>query len=101
MAGRKVRDEEEAVALVEEAERRGLKPSEVAAERGVDGRSVQAWRMTLARRDKPRDGFLELVPMTAEGPRLYRVRVGELVIEVGGDFETDTLHRLVGALRGC
>jgi hypothetical protein len=45
---------------------------------------------------------VELVPASA--PRRdtrYVVRVGELAVEVAGDFEEGVLVRLVQALRSC
>lgn len=104
MVRRKVRDEAEAVALIEEAHRRGVKPSDVALERGISGRSVQGWRLVLSKRESRRSSaFLELVPLTvaAATARSYRVWVGELAVEVDDHFDEGTLHRLVSVLRGC
>jgi hypothetical protein len=38
---------------------------------------------------------------SARGEARYLVRVGELVVEVGADFDDATLVRLVRALRSC
>lgn len=103
--GRKVRNEAEAVALIEEARLRGVEPREVAVERGICGRSLQGWRLVFSkRRARPsEEAILELVPMTVDQSptRSYRVWVGELVVEVGDEFDEGTLRRLVSVLRAC
>jgi len=104
MARRKIRDEAEAVAVIEEARRRGVKPSVVSREHGIDGRSVQAWGMALAKRRSPApsEGLLELVPVVATSARhSYRVWVGDLSIEVCDDFDEHSVRRLVTVLRAC
>ena len=105
MVRRKVRDEAEAVALIEEARRSGVRPSKVAAKRGIDGRSIHAWSMVLARRKPPppaESTFLELVPTRpAVVRRSYRVWVGDLSVEVPDGFDEHTVHRLVTVLQAC
>ena len=104
MVRRKVRDEAEAVALIEEARHRGVRPSEVASERGIDGRSIQAWSMVLAKRTRAPSAestFLELVPTRAVAGSSYRVWVGELSVDVPDDFDEHTVRRLVTVLRAC
>ena len=105
MVERKVRDEAEAVAIVEEARRRGVRPSVVGRERGISGRSVQAWSMTLAKKQagevRPESTFLELVPVALTTPRSYRLWVEDLSVEVPDDFDEHTVRRLVAALRTC
>lgn len=102
MAYRKVRDEAEAVALIEEARRRGVRPSVVGKELGIDGRSVHAWSMTLAkRRSAPTGELLELVPVVAAAARSYWVWVGDLAVEVPDDFDEHSVQRLVSVLRSC
>jgi len=102
MAHRKVRDEAEAVALIEEARRRGVKPSVVGKEHGIDGRSVHAWSMTLAKRSpSPAGELLELVPVVSPVANTYRVWVGDLAFEVSDDFDEHSVHRLVSVLRAC
>ena len=105
MARRKVRDEREARALVEEARRRGVRPSVVSRERGINGRSAQAWSMTLAKKDKPTAsqalGIVELVPIDERPEPVYRVWVGDLSIELTSDFEPLAVQRLVAVLRTC
>lgn len=44
--------------------------------------------------------MVELVPITRPAPaRRYVVRVGELAVEVGDDFDELTLRRLLEVLR--
>lgn len=105
---RKIEDERDARACLKAAEAAGLSAGDWAREHGVDGRSLNAWRMNLARREtksvktisKPR--LIELVP--ASPPRVetrYIVRVAGAEIEVTDGFRDETLVRLVRALRGC
>lgn len=103
MAGRKVLDEREALELMAEAQRRGVKPSEIAVERGIDGRSMNAWRMTFQRSGRlPEPAFVELVAAgTTTQPSVYRVLVEDMAVEVSDDFDERTLRRLVGVLRAC
>jgi len=99
MAGRKVRDEREARAILEEARRAGVTPSAVAKRRGIDGRSMNAWRMTLTR-SKTTSTIIELVAK-AEAEPTYRVCVEDVVIEVDTSFEEDVLARLINLVRAC
>jgi transposase-like protein len=48
--GRKIEDEREAVRCLRAAERQGVSAGEWARAHGVDGRSMHAWQMNLARR---------------------------------------------------
>ena len=99
---RKVRDEHEARDLLEELRGSGLGMPEFCAGAGVDGRSLNCWRVNLERRDAANVEvtapvrFLEVVG--ARAPRkqaVYRIRAGRLAIEVDDDFEEDTLGRLL------
>jgi hypothetical protein len=99
MAGRKVRDEREARAILEEAQRAGVAPGAVARRRGIDGRSMNAWRMTLTR-SKTTSTIVELVAKSEAEP-VYRVCVEDLVIEVDASFEEDVLARLINLARAC
>ncbi len=92
--------------LLEGGEGGGCAGGRAARGHGTDGRSLNAWRMNLARpsaRDTsavPR--LVELVPApTTRNEARYLVRVGELAIEVGADFEdaTDRQGALVRRLR--
>jgi hypothetical protein len=101
---RKVEDEREARRCLKAAKAAGVTPGAWAREHGIDGRSLNAWRLNLAQgretRDVPRLVELVAAPSTRGGARDL-VRVGELVVEVGADFDDATLVRLVRALRSC
>lgn len=103
MPGRKVRDENEARSILMDAESRNLEPGDVASERGVDRRSLQAWRMTLKRagRVPEQAGMVELVTFPTAEPTVYRVLVGDMAVELDDQFQEGTLRRLLGVLRAC
>ena len=108
-AGRKITDEADARACLKAAKSSGASRVAWARAHGVDGRSLHAWAMNLARRgasaaSQPR--LVELVPRPAAAvPRGVAsrlvVHVGDLVVEVDGDFDEATLVRLVRTLRAC
>ncbi len=73
---------------------------------GIDGRSLNAWRVNLERRGKParRVGprLVELVPaITAGSSSRYVLHIGNLELELGDDFNEQTLRRLVVLLKSC
>ncbi len=80
---------------------------------GVDGRSLNLWRMNLARRPSPRAkttalkpaalSMVELVPSPAAVTlgRRYVLEVAGARIELGNDFDELTLGRVLRALRSC
>lgn len=102
---RKVRDEREARGLLDELQGSGLGMPEFCARVGVDGRSLNCWRVNLERRDgvdkavtAPPSSvrFLEVVGVRPPTRRaVYRLRLGRVLIEVDDDFEEDTLGRLL------
>jgi hypothetical protein len=105
---RKIEDERDARACLKAAKAAGLSAGRWAQQNGVDGRSLNAWRMNLSHRE-PRGSatsttprLVELVPASA--PRVetrYVVRVAGAEIEVTDGFRDETLVRLVRALRSC
>lgn len=109
--GRRVRDEAEARACLAAVGASGLSPREWARSNGFDGRSLQAWRLNLARRasastlraapPKPAPRLVELLPRPAAAAPVYVIQVGELRVEVGADFDGDVLRRLVQAVAAC
>ena len=103
MARRKIRDEADALRCLAEVDASGLALAEWARHNGVDGRSLNAWRMNLRRRQGgPRPRLLELVPRVAPvRAARYVVRCGELAVEVGEDFDDDTLYRLLRVVAAC
>lgn len=117
---RKVRDEAEARALLGRVEASGRPLAAWAQAHGIDGRSLNLWRVNLARRasepvravrptravglTKPR--FVELVArsapsVAARAVARYAVVVGDVRVELDDAFREDTLARLVATLRRC
>jgi len=105
---RKIEDERDARACLKGARAAGVSAAEWARRHGIDGRSLNAWRMNLENREPKKSRasatprLVELVPASApgEGAR-YIVRVGDVAIEVPEAFHEETLVRLVRALRSC
>ncbi len=99
--GRKVRSSE-ADELLREWEASGEAMSSWCARRGLSWYSLSAFKGWSVRGEV---GFAEVVeqrplePITHGGR--YRVEVGALVIEVGDDFRSETLQRLVRAVATC
>ena len=83
----------------------GLSLGAWARRHGVDGRSLHAWSVNLARTSpsaitKPR--LIELVPTSApQVAARFVVRLGDATIEVGDDFQDETLARIMRVLRAC
>jgi len=100
MAGRKVVDEAEAEGLLAEWRAEAVDFRVFCRERGLDGRSLQCWRMILSRRAGARPvRLLELtLPEPSRAVATYRVTVGDFTVEVGDDFRDDTLGRLLGVV---
>ena len=117
MAGRKIVDEREARALLARLARSRAEPATWARMQGIDGRSLTAWRLIIERRRRkdpaarrPRRRaehslqLGELVPTElAASPTLarYAIKIDGAVVEFGDDARTDTLRRVVEALRSC
>ena len=116
---RKIEDELEARAFLAAVDAAGGHVAPWARAHGIDGRSLQAWRVNLARAaasDRPRrarripsrpptpvaNGMVELVAAT-NPPRAaqYSIRMGVASIEFGDDFHEATLRRVVAMLRSC
>ena len=101
MAGRKIRDAAEARSCLARAERSGLERAEWAREHGIDGRSLQAWRLNLSRQAPRRPRFIELVPPAPVERARYVVRVGGHAVEVDERFDDATLRRLLSVVASC
>lgn len=102
----KIEDERQARRCLKAAKAAGLSAGEWAREHGIDGRSLNAWRINLSRptseREVPPLRLVELVPAAIErSDARYLVRLGDAAIDVGADFDEATLVRLVRALRSC
>lgn len=108
MAGRKIFNEKDARRCLAagRASRGGL--AGWARAHGVDGRSLNAWRVNLQRRGVPRvrvaaAKLVELVPAaTVTAARLpYLLHIDGVELEVGDNFDEQSLRRLVGLLKSC
>lgn len=117
-AGRKIETESEAWRCLRVATRGGLSAGEWARAHGIDGRSLQAWKVNLERREasarprrrKPKAAataraLVELVPaapsVAAAGRGRYVLEVARARVEFGDDVSDATLHRVLEALRSC
>jgi len=101
---RKIEDARDARACVKAAKAAGLSLGAWGRRHGVDGRSLHAWSVNLARSSSSvaRPRLIELVqaPLPQVEVR-YVVRVGDAAVEVGDDFQNETLARVVRVLRAC
>lgn len=107
MAGtrRRVVDESDAVELLDAWEDSGIDLPTFCERRGVDGRSMRHWAGKLGRDqvDAAVSGvrLLELTVPPPAARSIYRVVVGEIVIEVDDTFRDDTLVRIIDLVSGC
>jgi len=110
MAGRKIKDAAEARDCMRAAKvARGVGRSAWAREHGIDGRSLNAWRINLRRRAKPAASRLvparlvELVaaPAISSEPVRFVVRCGALAVEVDQRFDEQALLRLLRVVASC
>jgi transposase-like protein len=117
MERRKIRDEADARTCMAAVKESGLTRAAWCRASGVDGRSLRAWSMNLARRRTTgrrkkktvtavakRVELVELIaaqPMPPTAAPGYTVRVGRLGIEVCDNFDAGTLRRLVAVLAAC
>ena len=110
MAGRKIRDAADAHACLN-AEKvvRGRKRVEWARDHGIDGRSLNAWRINLRRQGKPaarRTGSARLVelvaaPAISSEPVRFVVRCRAMAVEVDPHFDEAALLRLLRVVASC
>ena len=99
---RKIRDEAEARALLDELDHARVPLVDLCRARGLDARSLACWRRNLQRRAPEPLRFVELVTAPAPPPAArYRLTVGDVAIELSDDFHPHTLARLLAAVRGC
>ena len=117
-SARKIDDENEARRCLRAAKLAGRSAGEWARAHGIDGRSLNSWKVNLARRGTtatsrrrqpkqppPGRGLVELVPTDSSGKLAGG---GRYVLEVAGarvEFEDHctvaTLRRVLEALRSC
>jgi hypothetical protein len=105
---RKIVDEKDARACLLSVARSGETLRAWAKRHRVDGRSLHAWHRNLSRRassppsrKEPRLVELVRISPTPRSPQRYRVHFGEGSVEVGDDFDDQTLRRLLEVLRTC
>ena len=99
---RKIRDEAEARALLDELDHARVPLVDLCRARGLDARSLACWRRNLQRRAPEPLRFVELVTAPAPPPAArYRLTLGDVAIELSDDFHPHTLARLLAAVRGC
>ena len=113
MERRKIRDEADARTCIAAVKGSGLTAREWARSEGVDGRSLRAWTINLARGTSSAKlsrsqtaptrplRLVELIPSTSAAARRYVVRVGGHAVEVDDQFAEATLRRLVTVLASC
>lgn len=103
MAGRKIADESEARKALAAIAKSGAGIRSWARAHGIDGRSLHAWEMALARRGTStrEAGLIELVPAYSSAPSRYVMRIADVTVEFGDDAREETLRRLVSVLRAC
>lgn len=108
MAGRRILDEQDARRCLAAAKASQASLAEWSRAHGVDGRSLNLWRVNLERRGGPRPSgalkVVELVPVPTSpsgtrGP--FRLHIRGVELEVGADFDEQALGRLVGLLKSC
>ena len=107
MAGRKIINEQDAIRCLQGVKSERSSLGKWAKAHGVDGRSLHAWKMALERRGTTRTSamvprLVEIIPAAAvrETAR-YRLRIHEVELEIGADFDEASLRRLVGLLKSC
>ena len=103
MAGRRIQDEADARSCLSAAQASGMSQLAWGQLHGIDGRSLNAWRMNLARPGRGEASepvrFVELVAEPESCGSRYIVRLDDFEVEVGADFEGETLRRLLGCCR--
>lgn len=114
MAGRKIRDEQDARRCIAAAKAEGVGQTEWARQHGIDGRSLFGWSNALAKRARKGRGkptrkkeslavprLVELVAGTAHPGGRYVIRYGPLSLEVDDHFDEGTVSRLLRVIEGC
>ena len=105
MVLRKLKDEAEARAALASAAASGISGVAWSRANGVDARSLHGWRMTFQRREcaaaRPGLRLVELVTPPTTSRSSYKIRVGELVVEIDEHFEPEVLRRLLRVVAAC
>ena len=103
---RKIRDADDAEACLGAAGKAGLAPRDWAHQHGVDARSLQMWRVLLARRRPAQPAPLRLVELVSAvapvaEPARYRLTCNEFTLELVGAFDDRDVLRLLRLVRAC
>ena len=104
MAGRKIKDESDAKSCLGAAAASGVSQREWAHRNGIDARSLNAWRVNLARRGARSSQELrlvELIPRSTPSAQPLILRCGTWSIEVGHDSDMTLLARVLEAVQTC
>ena len=107
MAGRKVFNEQDARRCLAAVKASRGELATWAREHGVDGRSLNLWRVNLERRGVVRQRAPKLLEVVvAQTPVVspaaaFVLRIGGVELEVGTSFDESALRRLVGVLKTC
>lgn len=109
MAGRKVLNEQDARRCLTAVKASGRALGAWAREHGVDGRSLNLWRVNLERRGvlRVRAAAPKLVEVVVARPAVvvpraaFVLRIDGVELEVGDQFDEAPLRRLVGVLKSC
>jgi len=102
MARRKIASEAEARRCLAAVESSALTLADWARAEGIDGRSLNMWRLNLARKTDEAS-VPRLVELVSSAPRAsgYVVRCGPFTVELGDDFNQDTLLRILEVVAAC
>jgi hypothetical protein len=102
MPGRKILDAHDARRCLEAISRSGLTPRAWASVNGVDGRSLNAWRINQTRTDARALHVVELVA-TPHAPRAgrYVVRLGDVAVDLDEHVDEQVLATILRAVRSC
>lgn len=112
---RKIANAEEARRLLDDLERSGLDRPTFCQREGIDGRSLNCWRLNMTRKRETSErcppealrvvelsrAQIERVTAPSDVGSRYRVAVADAVIEVDDAFRDDTLARLLSVVRAC
>jgi len=113
MARRKIRGEDDAQSCLTAQTSSGLPLAAWCRQAGIDGRSLNMWRLQLARREAPpRLSLVEWVPAAPIASAIrdrvpvaeatcYRIVRGDFTVEVPANFDGDTLCRLLRVVAVC
>lgn len=104
MAGRKIKDEVDALECLDAAAHSGVSRTEWAHRSGVDARSLNAWHMNLARRGSSEARELrlvELVPRPAKVSPPLVLRCGAWCVEVRADSDLALLAEVLEVVEAC